>query len=255
VWKSQTFLQCPGCQLLVRNQTIDQQGLDSLYQNSWSAPYQELSETGATTDNLANQYASLLEKSLPGKSLKGLKILDFGAGRGAMSVALQRVGADVTAVEPYGYDFLKEQGIPAYRDMQAATRPGGFDGIVSLDVIEHLSSPWDDLLQMKDGLAPGGWIFIATPNRDSLNARIFGSVWREAQRPGHLLLFNPASLRRVLTGAGFQNVRQLHWDVAYSTSPLVRVKDWVLRSTQLDGELRFLGYKAQDEALSMRKNV
>jgi SAM-dependent methyltransferase len=244
VWKKGAFLKCSNCQLLIRNQEVDQQELDKLYERSWFDPLEKVSETGATTDDLADQYTALLANSLRRSNLKDLRIIDFGAGRGSMSFALSGAGADVTAIEPYGFEYLNQQGFQSFHQLNEVPDQNLYDGIVSLDVIEHLPSPWDDLKELRSRLVPGGWIFIATPNRDSLNARISKSNWREALRPGHLMLFNAFSLQKMLEEANFSKIRRLDWNVAYSDKPFIRAKDWILRLLQMDGELRFLAFNS-----------
>ena len=46
-----------------------------------------------------------------------MRVLDYGAGRGAMALELKKRGADVVAVEPFGCDYLIELGVSAYRDL------------------------------------------------------------------------------------------------------------------------------------------
>ena len=169
-WPDASFLRCPTCQLLVRNGSFSKHNLKKLYISSWSDPFQNIDETGATTDELSEQYSIHLLNSLNIGGFHGLKIMDFGAGRGSMSIALSKAGADVFAIEPFGSDYLLNIGVPTYRDIKDIPKETKFDGIVTLDVIEHLDEPWSVLNSLMDFLVPGGWIFIATPNSNSLNA-------------------------------------------------------------------------------------
>ena len=84
-----------------------QEELDALYAKSWQNPERFRSETGGTELGLARIYAKLLAGSLRLRNLKGLRILDFGAGRGDMLKALMELGAEVVGVEPYGLDFFE----------------------------------------------------------------------------------------------------------------------------------------------------
>jgi 2-polyprenyl-3-methyl-5-hydroxy-6-metoxy-1,4-benzoquinol methylase len=70
-----------------------------------------------------------------------MRVLDYGAGRGAMALELKKRGADVVAVEPFGCDYLIELGVSAYRDLSDLPATLLFDGIVCLEVIEHLRDP------------------------------------------------------------------------------------------------------------------
>jgi SAM-dependent methyltransferase len=229
--------------LLIRNKSISVEKLNQLYQQSWKSPVENLGETGATTPDLARQYIDQLQESLGIQSIAGLNILDFGAGRGTISILLKEFGANVCAMEPYGYEYLESQGFTVFRDLAEIPSGMRFDGVVSIDVVEHLQFPWIDLKTIRDFLAPGGWFFLSTPNQHSLNARITGSRWREATRDGHLFLFTDLSLVRMLKDLHYANVQVLRWKVRYSANPLVQMKDRILLSLGLDGELRVLAYQ------------
>lgn len=243
-WSDESFFICPECGILIRNQKFDHQDLSQLYQASWQDPYNKVDETGGTSSRHAKLYIDRLLRSLKRVDFQGCKILDFGAGRGDLAVELQTRGAKVTAVEPYGFEFLEQRGINTYRAITEIENLSSFDGIVSLNVIEHLTAPWNELAILRDYLIPGGWIFLATPNRSSLNAMMNGPKWREARRKGHLILFNSKSLEKVLRGSGYQNIRWLNWYFPYDPRPSKKIKDWLLQMAHLDGELKFLAFQA-----------
>jgi len=237
-----SFLRCQKCRLLVRNSSFKDEELHNLYRSSWFDPFGNLDETGGTNLLLAREYASHLLASSNLRSFEGMKILDFGAGRGDMMQALLEKGAEVVAVEPYGYDYLKARQHNVFHNLEEITGDIKFDGIVSLDVVEHLPAPWETLSTLKGYLAEHGWIFISTPNSDSLNARVFKQRWREALRPGHLFLFNPDSIQEMIAKVDVLRFTKSTWKVRYSSNPVVQAKDWFLRNTHLDGELRYFLY-------------
>ncbi|MBN1372490.1 MAG: hypothetical protein JW987_11180 [Anaerolineaceae bacterium] len=144
IWRGQLFLECRNCHLLIRNADLNKTDLDRLYRNSWAHPFSEIDETGGTTDRLARNYVAQLLSSLGQKHFEGKVVLDYGAGRGSMSFALQEAGAKVLAVEPYGYEFLSDHGIQTYKSIADMPLDQHLEGIVSLDVIEHLVEPWKD---------------------------------------------------------------------------------------------------------------
>jgi hypothetical protein len=98
----------------VRDPFPTDEELDNLYQSSWKRPLDALTETGGTTPALADSHARHLTEALGRRDLKGVRILEFGAGRGEMVRATTALGAEVTPFEPYGSEFLQQVGYKAY---------------------------------------------------------------------------------------------------------------------------------------------
>ena len=78
-------------------------------------------------------------------------------------------------------------------------------------------------------LKPRGVLYIETPNVRSLDARLWKSHWGLIHYPRHLCLFDRATLRRMLVGAGFE-VEKMSWEINSC--------GWAL---SLQGALRRLG--------------
>jgi SAM-dependent methyltransferase len=88
--------------------------------------------------------------------------------------------------------------------------PNGCFSAVTMDhTIEHLHDPVSALREVFRILRPGGSVWVATPNINSLGHRLFKSDWRGLEPPRHLVLFTAETLRTALTTAGYENVRQL----------------------------------------------
>jgi SAM-dependent methyltransferase len=103
-------------------------------------------------------------------NLRHVRILDFGAGTGGVSLELAKRGAFVTAVElnPEKRELMTRQGAPAnLHVLESLPDEGDFDAVVLLDVIEHLPD-WREWLRcFHQRLAPGGVIYLSTPNKFS----------------------------------------------------------------------------------------
>jgi 2-polyprenyl-3-methyl-5-hydroxy-6-metoxy-1,4-benzoquinol methylase len=243
-WKTPSFHQCRLCGLIFRDPFPDDAMLSHLYTTSWACPNENIAETGATESINAQSLVKLLRGTIGNEDLLGKRILDFGAGRGAMALALRDKGAHVVAVEPFGFESLAKLGVPMYRDVRELPRESRFDGIVSLEVFEHLLEPRQTLLQLHRLLVPGGWLFITTPNAAGLLARVRGERWREALRPGHVLFFTPATLKSLLLETGFCHVKRPRWLVRYTRKMQLRtVLNFAMQSVLADGGLRFLAFK------------
>ena len=216
--------------------------LAELYEGSWAEPARNLNETGGTDAELASVYAWKLARSLGRKDFGGLRLLEFGAGKGEMLAALREMAAEVVAVEPFGYRYLEQQGFPAVPSLDALPPGAKFDGILTINVIEHLSTPWKELQRFREFLKESGWLFVTTPNAAGLNAKLRGSQWREAQKPGHLVFFTPRNLGSLLARCGYVGSRRLCWPVRYSENPLRAGCHYTLQLLRLDGELRYVAF-------------
>lgn len=217
VWEESNFNQCVSCLLYFRNPMPTQEELERLYQRSWSVAETARSETGGTDLDLAYVFAHKLARSLKRRDLHSVKLLDFGAGRGAMLYALRASGARVCGVEPFGFGYLQSKGFEVYRNLSDVH--GVWDGITMIDVF-----------------------YVATANPLGLNARINKGRWREARKEGHLFFPHPSTMERILREAGFRRVKRLIWLVRYHRNPIRVTANYFMQATGLDGELRYLAW-------------
>ena len=97
-----------------------------------------------------------------------------------------------------------------------------FQAITLNQVIEHLQNPKAAVERLTQLLAPGGYLFLETPSTDGLDARLFCKrYWGGYHIPRHFWLFNEASLRQLLEGAGLRVV-----EFRYLTSPVFWIQSF-----------------------------
>jgi len=223
---------------MYRDPFPDAASLARLYSESWDSP-DNREETGATSAAIASSLIDSMVEALSERSLVGTRVLDYGAGRGAMALELKKRGADVVAVEPFGHDYLVSLGVSAYADRVDLHATIRFDGIACLEVIEHLQDPRGVLSSLYGRLSPGGWLLVTTPNAAGLPAKLMGQRWREAAKPSHIVLFTPAALEKSLLAIGFRDVRRPRWFIRYPSASLLRaVAHFGMQSLGIDGSLR-----------------
>lgn len=214
-----------------------------MYEAAWTAPEKNPRETGVGDDANAVRYVKKLTAVLGADSLRDRRVLDFGAGRGALMRALAGQGAMSFGIEPFGYERLHRLGFPVWRTIQDVPPSVTFDAIVSIDVIEHLPAPWKQLSALRRLLRPGGWLFVATPNPQGVNALLTGQHWREALKPGHLLFFTSIGLESVLLRTGFERYDRLRVESAGLSGFGRRLLNRALVKARRDGELCYLAWK------------
>jgi SAM-dependent methyltransferase len=243
LWRAEQTLCCSHCGLLQRKYAgRDDTDLDRMYAAGWCEPERHLTETGGTCPRLAHAYTERLLATLGLRDFSGLRILDFGAGRGEMALAVQSRGGLAFGVDRFGFRFLRARGLAAFGSLDDLTPERKFNGIVSIDVVEHLACPWRVVPALRERLTDGGWFYLATPNASSAAARLLGQKWGEANKPGHLWLFTPASLELLLRRCGFGRVERVRWRIPYSSRPARRVIQYALQAAGLDGQLRYLAF-------------
>ncbi|TYT25033.1 bifunctional 2-polyprenyl-6-hydroxyphenol methylase/3-demethylubiquinol 3-O-methyltransferase UbiG [Luteimonas viscosa] len=108
--------------------------------------------------------------------LQGATVLDVGCGGGLLSEAMAREGAEVTAID-LAPELVKvarlhglESGVKVDYRVQsvedlAAERPGAFDAVTCMEMLEHVPDPAAILSACATLLRPGGSLFVSTLNR------------------------------------------------------------------------------------------
>ena len=99
----------------------------------------------------------------------GHRVLDVGAGEGALSLRLAQAGNEVLSIErdPGLARAAAERGLRVMvRDIEqdSIADLGLFDVIVCADLLEHLVDPAAALAKLRDRLGPGGRLVCSIPN-------------------------------------------------------------------------------------------
>lgn len=109
--------------------------------------------------------------------LNGKNVLDVGCGGGILTEAMAARGARVTGIDladkplKVAQLHLYESGLQVeYLKMPAEElaleRPGQFDVVTCMEMLEHVPDPAATVLACAQLVKPGGWAFFATINRN-----------------------------------------------------------------------------------------
>jgi 2-polyprenyl-3-methyl-5-hydroxy-6-metoxy-1,4-benzoquinol methylase len=141
------------------------------------------------------------------RSKPGSRLLDVGCGNGDFLIAAKKAGWQVEGLDldRRAVTFCLKRGLQVTEGtVLDIKKKAGFHGITMRHVIEHVHDPCVVLRRCWNLLIPGGWVWIETPNLDSLNHRRFQDNWAGLDPPRHLLVFTRRSLINLLEQTGFQ---------------------------------------------------
>jgi 2-polyprenyl-3-methyl-5-hydroxy-6-metoxy-1,4-benzoquinol methylase len=154
-----------------------------------------------------------LDPLLKRYAARGGRAIDLGAGSGALSVRLRKLGFEVVAVdvnrEMFEADFPFVQLNLNKPDVSLLNNEL-FDFVTAVEVIEHLESPIDFLRTIRSLLKPDGIAVITTPNMDSAPSRfrflLTGKLHMMDEKvPNHISpIFHDLFTRQYLPRAGLK---------------------------------------------------
>lgn len=148
-------------------------------------------------------------RALPRKV--GGRLLDVGCGNGAFLGLMRSQGWDAHGVDPdaAAVAVCRANGLPVHHGtVQDCGYPEDFFDAVTLNhVIEHLHDPVAVLRRCRELAAPGGRLWVETPNLGAVSHLAFRQHWSGLDPPRHLALFDQSALRRACEEAGFSMVR------------------------------------------------
>jgi SAM-dependent methyltransferase len=192
-WRLSGRTRCPNCGVATTDPWPTATELERAYAG-WYRP--QSGRFAGLGDGVLRRTRSALAHRLDRIAPPG-RVLDVGAGDGALIDALRRLGRDAVGLE------------------RKATRPGMIEGsvleiegrwaaVVFWHSLEHLPEPGVALEHAVGMLVPGGVLVVAVPNSDSLQARVFGDRWLALDIPRHLVHLTGGALRQRLRGLGLR---------------------------------------------------
>ena len=186
-------------------------------------------------------------------SVKGLRTIELGSGKGDVSLLLAMGGADVTlfdceegafvrACEQFGYYGLSPRTIVGDIFDLDDKLAGRFDVAISWGVVEHFQRPaaFEACLAHHRAVHDGGMVIICVPNSWSLPYRLY--KWHNERRGawkwGLEIPFSPVELKSIGHRMGLKNV-WLHG------SPIIRDLDQYLFHPVMGRLEKYLGLRTE----------
>ncbi|MCY3944693.1 MAG: class I SAM-dependent methyltransferase [Anaerolineaceae bacterium] len=211
-------MRCQECGLVRVRSHPEQSELNALYGESYyrSRNSRHLGYTDYVADEAnIRRTARRRLRQLQRHAVKG-RLLDIGCATGFFLDEAQKAGWSVTGLDPsdfavqyarnhFGLDVL-------HGTLENVNLPAqSFDLVTMWDVIEHVSDPAGCIRQVRRLLRDDGVLTLATPNVESIPARLAGRAWVGYKLSGeHVTFFSKRTLSQMLDSAGFTVLQTRH---------------------------------------------
>jgi SAM-dependent methyltransferase len=203
VW---TYSRCPRCHTLFLDQPPEDR-LGEIYPFDYYSYVTDHSLAFRLKERLDRRTLRAICSRVRGDRLR---VLDVGGGTGAMAAIVRRIEPRVSEsvvvdlderaaapAEAAGHRFVTSRVEDFHEDE-------GFDVILLLNLVEHVSDPGSVLAGVRRLTNPGGRVLVKTPNVESMDARVLRHHdWGGYHAPRHWVLFTPETFRLVAQRAGF----------------------------------------------------
>lgn len=221
------FYQCANCNIEFASPRLAEEELLKLYEgDDWKAlssyekwTYEDWKSNKGLHYHLIQQNLDLIKRFLqPGSS-----VLDVGCDIGLTVRALEDYGYHSEGVEvsSVGAKIAKEKTRIKVHNMELGDYKGEvkFDGILLLDVLEHLYSPVQVLKDCAANMNKDGHLFIHVPHHNGLSTRFKKFLHKKGLKtgfkhfgfPAHIYAFDKKSLRIMLGKSGFKVTHYESW--------------------------------------------
>jgi hypothetical protein len=184
-----------------------------------------LSVIGAEWAQIRESVPSLPERIVAGRELqlghKPRRYFELGVGKGLLYGQFVQSGWECFGIEPGPWG----RGLTdVYTDFDEISPARMADVIVALDVLEHVADPIGILRKLHGIAAPGGRMYCAMPNRQSLRAKLGRERWRMLRPLGHVNYWSRKSVVHAMSAAGF-NVKELRASDLWEPRPIRSLRE------------------------------
>jgi len=221
------FYKCLDCNIEYASPRLIETELLKLYEgddwkdlskyNDWT--YQNWKDSKGTHYYLVKENIKLVKKFLN----KVSSVLDVGCDIGLTVKSLEenRYYSEGVEISSVGAKIAKEKtGIKVHNmELGSYKSEVEFDGVLLLDVLEHLYNPIKVLKECASHMKIGGYIFIHVPHHGGISTRFKRFLHKKGLKkgykhfgfPAHIYAFDRRSLKAILTKSGFETVHYESW--------------------------------------------
>jgi SAM-dependent methyltransferase len=176
------------------------------------------------------------KRNLIAKYCPGGHLLDIGCGTGEFLMEMKKNNWLVTGLETA--DEARE--IAMRKGLQVSDKlwkvEGLFDVVTLWHVLEHIHRVDNLFTHIKRLLSPDGYLILALPNRESIDAGYYKNHWVALDAPRHLYHFRPIDIEKLFKQYGLEIIKispLLHFDAWYNALLSAKLKSAVKNKSLL----------------------
>jgi SAM-dependent methyltransferase len=159
--------------------------------------------------------------------MKSGRLLDIGCGTGDFLLEMQVHDWSAHGLEtaPQAREIAVGKDFPVSDELWKIE--GRFDIITLWHVLEHVHRVGDLFDNIKRLLANDGYLLLAAPNRQSVDARYYARYWVALDAPRHLYHFRPEDIEKLLIHYGLEIIQSssiLYFDSWYNALLSAKLK-------------------------------
>ncbi len=197
------WLECSACRGTSYSRMPSDEYLDAFYAGYYASHRRPAHVDDAIWPRIANGILSQIQLD---SARTGLRILDFGGGRGGVSLTIAKRlrSATVTIVDrsfELNHDSRTENGIPVECVRTLDQAPGEFDLVIASAVLEHVPLLAPVVRDLIGRVASGGGFYARTPYGLPLHKL---SSRYEMHFPQHVHDLGPSFWNRLIERYGIQ---------------------------------------------------
>jgi len=134
------------------------------------------------------------------------RLLDFGCGHGVIVFELRKKGFDCTGLDPFSP--VLDPHIYRTPLLEMRFPEEAYDGIFSIETMEHIPNVIETYQELHRILRPGGMLLVQTRRLEDPDYQNEREQWFYLQEPAtHVSVYSETSMRRIAAKTGFRSVR------------------------------------------------
>ena len=206
------MVRCCTCGLLRQNPRPTKGTIDFYYPPEYEPFSRAIDDEPSVIRRWDRRYGMSKRARAIERYVSGGCLLDVGCATGNFlhemaARGIWRVEGVEPSAEAAGYARERFQlSVHEGRLAEVGLEAQSFDVVTMWNVLEHLHDPMADLKAVERILRPGGLFVFSIPHLEGIGARLYGRFWMGWELPRHLYQFPRATLGRMLSAVGMEEV-------------------------------------------------